>query len=96
MSLAAPWELISWYVATVPFKYIVAYLNEENNPAILYEIWFQLLHQAVATPILYDFYNYDVDRKEFGQLFSKFTQVSKSNIVFFVGYPCLALSENEV
>jgi len=35
-----------------------------------------LLHQAVATPILYDFYNYDVDRKEFGQLFSKFTQVS--------------------
>ncbi|GAY52587.1 hypothetical protein CUMW_143050 [Citrus unshiu] len=35
-----------------------------------------LLHQALATPILYDFYNYDADKKEFGQIFIKFTQVS--------------------
>ena len=30
----------------------------------------------LATPILYDFYNYDPDHKEFAQLFVKFTQVS--------------------
>ncbi|KAE9453051.1 hypothetical protein C3L33_15052, partial [Rhododendron williamsianum] len=30
-----------------------------------------LLHQAIATPLLYDFYNYDVDKKEFAQLFIK-------------------------
>ncbi|KAK9931072.1 hypothetical protein M0R45_018367 [Rubus argutus] len=33
-----------------------------------------LLHQAVATPILYDFYNYDAEKKDFNQLFLKFTQ----------------------
>ncbi|KAL6185074.1 hypothetical protein ACLB2K_041209 [Fragaria x ananassa] len=33
-----------------------------------------LLHQAIATPILYDFYNYDAEKKEFNQLFLKFTQ----------------------
>ncbi|XP_010450040.1 PREDICTED: uncharacterized protein LOC104732204 [Camelina sativa] len=46
-----------------------------------------LLHQAVATPILYDFYNYDVDRKEFGQLFSKFTQslALLGGLLFFIG-----------
>lgn len=36
----------------------------------------QLLHQAITTPILYDFYNYDGEKKEFAQLFVKFTQVS--------------------
>lgn len=36
----------------------------------------QLIHQAVASPVLYDFYNYDVDKKEFVQLFFKFSQVS--------------------
>ncbi|KVH88022.1 HR-like lesion-inducer [Cynara cardunculus var. scolymus] len=34
-----------------------------------------ILHQLIATPILYDFYNYDVEKKEFSQLFIKFTQV---------------------
>ncbi|KAL0366991.1 UNVERIFIED_CONTAM: hypothetical protein Sradi_3589200 [Sesamum radiatum] len=33
-----------------------------------------LLHQAISAPILYDFYNYDADKKEFAQLFVKFTQ----------------------
>ncbi|KAJ8547265.1 hypothetical protein K7X08_010851 [Anisodus acutangulus] len=33
-----------------------------------------LLHQAVASPVLYDFYNYDLDTKEFAQLFFKFSQ----------------------
>lgn len=37
----------------------------------------KLLHQAITTPILFDFYNYDVDKKEFAQLFVKFTQVSQ-------------------
>ncbi|WZY88183.1 hypothetical protein YC2023_044918 [Brassica napus] len=46
-----------------------------------------LLHQAVATPILYDFYNYDVERKEFSQLFSKFTQsvALVGALLFFIG-----------
>ncbi|GAB2217704.1 hypothetical protein Droror1_Dr00000908 [Drosera rotundifolia] len=33
-----------------------------------------LLHQAIVTPILYDFYNYDADKKEHALLFDKFTQ----------------------
>ncbi|KAL3626402.1 hypothetical protein CASFOL_029951 [Castilleja foliolosa] len=33
-----------------------------------------LLHQAISSPILYDFYNYEADKKEFTQLFVKFTQ----------------------
>ncbi|KAI3829082.1 hypothetical protein L1987_03196 [Smallanthus sonchifolius] len=33
-----------------------------------------ILHQLIATPILYDFYNYDIEKKEFPQLFIKFTQ----------------------
>ncbi|KAL6522738.1 hypothetical protein OROHE_016585 [Orobanche hederae] len=33
-----------------------------------------LLHQAITAPVLYDFYNYDADKKEFVQLFVKFTQ----------------------
>ncbi|KAI3732060.1 hypothetical protein L1987_63257 [Smallanthus sonchifolius] len=34
-----------------------------------------ILHQLIATPILYDFYNYDAEKKEFTQLFVKFTEV---------------------
>ncbi|GJU73147.1 HR-like lesion-inducer [Tanacetum coccineum] len=33
-----------------------------------------ILHQLIATPILYDFYNYDIEKKEFLQLFIKFAQ----------------------
>lgn len=43
---------------------------------VYFDFLLQLLHQAIATPILYDFYNYDMDTKEFAQLFIKFTQVS--------------------
>ncbi|KAM7485210.1 hypothetical protein LguiA_001219 [Lonicera macranthoides] len=46
-----------------------------------------LLHQAIATPILYDFYNYDMDTKEFAQLFIKFTQslALLGALFFFIG-----------
>ncbi|KAA8527745.1 hypothetical protein F0562_035386 [Nyssa sinensis] len=46
-----------------------------------------LLHQAIATPILYDFYNYDVEKKEFAQLFVKFTQslALLGALLFFIG-----------
>ncbi|XP_010551693.1 PREDICTED: uncharacterized protein LOC104822246 [Tarenaya hassleriana] len=46
-----------------------------------------LLHQAISTPILYDFYNYDADRKEFGPLFTKFTQnlALLGALLFFIG-----------
>ncbi|GMN53464.1 hypothetical protein TIFTF001_022595 [Ficus carica] len=46
-----------------------------------------LLHQAIVTPILYDFYNYDVERKEFAQLFAKFTQnlALFGALLFYIG-----------
>ncbi|KAM3356525.1 hypothetical protein P3S68_023239 [Capsicum galapagoense] len=49
--------------------------------------YFLLLHQALATPILYDFYNYDADKKEFNQLFFKFTQnlALMGALLFFIG-----------
>ncbi|XP_043690458.1 uncharacterized protein LOC122641320 [Telopea speciosissima] len=46
-----------------------------------------LIHQLLATPILYDFYNYDTDKKEFGLLFVKFTQnfALFGALLFFLG-----------
>lgn len=46
-----------------------------------------LLHQAIVTPILYDFYNYDVDKTEFAQLFVKFTESLAlfGALLFFIG-----------
>uniref|UniRef100_A0A7N0RID4 HR-like lesion-inducer n=1 Tax=Kalanchoe fedtschenkoi TaxID=63787 RepID=A0A7N0RID4_KALFE len=45
------------------------------------------LHQLIATPILYDFYNYDHDEKEYSQLFSKFNQHMAlfGALLFFIG-----------
>ncbi|KAK1395324.1 HR-like lesion-inducing protein-related [Heracleum sosnowskyi] len=45
------------------------------------------LHQAIFTPILYDFYNYDVDKAEFAQIFLKFTQnlALAGALLFFIG-----------
>ncbi|CAI8602863.1 unnamed protein product [Vicia faba] len=46
-----------------------------------------LLHQLIATPIRYDFYNYDNEDKEFTQLFIKFTQnlALLGALLFFIG-----------
>ncbi|CAO2820936.1 unnamed protein product [Amaranthus hypochondriacus] len=46
-----------------------------------------ILHQVLATPILYDFYNYDPEHKEFAQLFVKFTQSLSSigALLLFIG-----------
>ncbi|XP_022873795.1 uncharacterized protein LOC111392650 [Olea europaea var. sylvestris] len=46
-----------------------------------------LLHQLISAPILYDFYNYDADKKEFAQLFVKFSQTLAlfGALLFFVG-----------
>ncbi|KAI4349410.1 hypothetical protein L6164_010002 [Bauhinia variegata] len=46
-----------------------------------------LLHQLIATPILYDFYNYDSEDREFAQLFIKFTQNMAlfGALLFFIG-----------
>lgn len=46
-----------------------------------------LLHQLIATPILYDFYNYDNEDKEYIQLFIKFTQNMAlfGALLFFIG-----------
>ncbi|KAI3773023.1 hypothetical protein L6452_04220 [Arctium lappa] len=46
-----------------------------------------VLHQLVFTPVLYDFYNYDVEDTEFGQLFTKFTEnmALLGALLFFIG-----------
>lgn len=46
-----------------------------------------LLLQAITAPILYDFYNYDADKKEFTHLFAKFTQslALLGALLFFIG-----------
>ncbi|KAJ6903647.1 hypothetical protein NC651_020968 [Populus alba x Populus x berolinensis] len=46
-----------------------------------------LLHQLIVTPILYDFYNYDADTKEFNLLFAKFAQnlALFGALLFFIG-----------
>ncbi|CAH1427041.1 unnamed protein product [Lactuca virosa] len=46
-----------------------------------------VLHQLIVTPILYDFYNYDMEKKEFAQLFIKFTQnlALLGALMFFIG-----------
>ncbi|XP_050215386.1 uncharacterized protein LOC126666609 [Mercurialis annua] len=45
-----------------------------------------LLHQAIVTPLLFDFYNYEAD-KEFNQLFIKFTEnlALFGALLFFIG-----------
>lgn len=35
----------------------------------------QLLYLAFITPVVYDFYNYDIEKPEFVQLFNRFAQV---------------------
>ncbi|KAD4982383.1 hypothetical protein E3N88_19054 [Mikania micrantha] len=46
-----------------------------------------ILHQLIVTPILYDFYNYDMEKKTFTILFIKFTQnlALLGGLVFFIG-----------
>lgn len=45
------------------------------------------LYLAIVTPIVYDFYNYDVEKPEFAQLFVKFTQnlALFGALLFFLG-----------
>ncbi|XP_077241993.1 uncharacterized protein LOC143882335 [Tasmannia lanceolata] len=46
-----------------------------------------VLHLAITTPILYDFYNYDIEKPEFLLLFVKFTQnlALFGALLFFLG-----------
>ncbi|XWS39208.1 hypothetical protein CRYUN_Cryun18bG0030500 [Craigia yunnanensis] len=46
-----------------------------------------VLQQVIITPILYDFYNYDTEKKEFGLLFTKFSQnlALLGALFFFIG-----------
>ncbi|KMZ56121.1 Nicotiana lesion-inducing like [Zostera marina] len=46
-----------------------------------------LTHLVIFTPIMYDFYNYDIDKPEFSQLFVKFTQnlALSGACLFFIG-----------
>ncbi|XP_068639939.1 uncharacterized protein [Aristolochia californica] len=46
-----------------------------------------VLHLLLSTPILYDFYNYDIEKHEFSLLFVKFTQnlALFGALLFFLG-----------
>ncbi|CAL4920778.1 unnamed protein product [Urochloa decumbens] len=46
-----------------------------------------LLYLAFITPIVYDFYNYDMEKAEFAQIFGKFTQdlALIGALLFFLG-----------
>ncbi|KAI4317991.1 hypothetical protein L6164_025807 [Bauhinia variegata] len=46
-----------------------------------------LLNQALFIPVLYDFYNYDVEKKEFSELFINFTQnlALFGALLFYIG-----------
>lgn len=46
-----------------------------------------LLNLALVTPIVYDFYNYDMEKAEFVQLFAKFTHdlALFGALLFFLG-----------
>ncbi|XP_073008438.1 uncharacterized protein [Typha latifolia] len=46
-----------------------------------------LLYLAFITPVVYDFYNYDIEKSEFVQLFVKFTQnlALFGSLLFFLG-----------
>ncbi|URD79005.1 Nicotiana lesion-inducing like [Musa troglodytarum] len=46
-----------------------------------------LLYLALITPVMYDFYNYEVEKPEFAQLFSKFAQnlALFGALLFFLG-----------
>ncbi|KAL8140497.1 hypothetical protein V2J09_006518, partial [Rumex salicifolius] len=46
-----------------------------------------LLHQITSMPILYDFYNYNSDEKEFTQVFTTFLQnlAIVGGLLFFIG-----------
>ncbi|KAH7522135.1 hypothetical protein FEM48_Zijuj07G0106100 [Ziziphus jujuba var. spinosa] len=76
-------------VPEVEIKYLVAAALALKGIGSLFFIfdsslgaYLLLLHQAITIPILYDFYNYDVEKKEFAQLFPKFTQVSDREYAF--------------
>jgi len=46
-----------------------------------------LLYLAIVTPIVHDFYNYDMEKAEFAQIFGKFTQdlALIGALLFFLG-----------
>ncbi|KAJ8465954.1 hypothetical protein OPV22_028506 [Ensete ventricosum] len=46
-----------------------------------------LVHLALVTPIMFDFYNYDIQKPEFVELFFKFTQnlALLGGLLFFLG-----------
>jgi len=74
-SLAALLELIFWFVVFEYLSMFCTFRSTKFEKLSVCCCLAQLLHQAITTPILYDFYNYDVEKKEYTQLFLKFTQV---------------------
>ncbi|KAF5727027.1 hypothetical protein HS088_TW22G00713 [Tripterygium wilfordii] len=70
--------------AAMAFKGIGATLFIFGN---FFGAFLLLLHQLIFTPVMYDFYNYDSESKEFNQLFVKFTQNMAlfGALMFFIG-----------
>ncbi|KAE8714626.1 putative 2-oxoglutarate (2OG) and Fe(II)-dependent oxygenase superfamily protein [Hibiscus syriacus] len=70
--------------ASVAFKGVGGILFTFGNSIGAYLL---VLQQLIVTPILYDFYNYDMEKKEFGILFTKFTLnlALLGALLFFIG-----------
>lgn len=84
----------SWEVPHVEMKHLVlGAIILKVSGSLLFVLgsslgaFLLLLHQAITTPILYDFYNYEADHKEFVLLFVKFTQnlAMFGALLFFIG-----------
>ncbi|KAI8561028.1 hypothetical protein RHMOL_Rhmol04G0303900 [Rhododendron molle] len=101
-SLAPKFDVFSNHVSVltglqvpdVEIKYLVAAgIAMKGLGSILFILgsslgaYLVLLHQAIAIPILFDFYNYDVYTNEFALLFLKFTQslATMGGLLFFIG-----------
>ncbi|KAG6395217.1 hypothetical protein SASPL_145858 [Salvia splendens] len=101
-SLKPKYDVFSKHVATqtgiqiphVDMKHLILgaiVLNSLGSLLFVFDSTFGavilLLHQAIATPILYDFYNYEADKREFNQLFVKFTQglALLGALLYFIG-----------
>ncbi|KAF5203016.1 Hr-like lesion-inducing protein-like protein [Thalictrum thalictroides] len=76
-------NILSLIIAGITLKSLGGFLFIFGSS---YGAFLLLLHLAVSTPILYDFYNYDLENPQFGPLFIKFTEnvALFGALVFFI------------
>ncbi|KAF7837514.1 HR-like lesion-inducer [Senna tora] len=81
-------------VPDIEMKDLVAvsiFLKGIGGPLFMFDnslgAYLLLLHQALSTPLLCDFYNYEVETRDFSELFIKFTQnlALFGALLFYIG-----------